>query len=172
MTVVSAFERAPALEEPPVLPRAIDDRTITDLVCAPLLRSAGMWWWLAFIVCTAATGATVYGVYTLFTVGIGIFGYNTGVVWGFPIANYVWWIGLGNAGTLISSLLVLTRQSWRATISRFAEAMTCSRCRSPDFFRSSISGARSISTGSRPIPTRCTSGHSGAARSSGISGQS
>jgi Ni/Fe-hydrogenase subunit HybB-like protein len=49
---------------------------------------------------------------------------NTSVVWGFPIANYVWWIGLGNAGTLISSLLVLTRQSWRATVSRFAEAMT------------------------------------------------
>ena len=60
----------------------------------------------------------------LFTVGIGIFGNNTSVVWGFPIANYVWWIGLGNAGTLISSLLVLTRQPWRATVSRFAEAMT------------------------------------------------
>ena len=46
------------------------------------------------------------------------------VVWGFPIANYVWWIGIGNAGTLISSLLLLTRQTWRTSINRFAEAMT------------------------------------------------
>ena len=124
MTVVSAFECARALEEPPVLPRAIDDRTITDLVCAPLLRGPGPIWWIAFLVCSAGTLVTIYGIYTLFNAGIGIFGNNTGVVWGFPIANYVWWIGLGNAGTLISSLLVLTRQSWRATISRFAEAMT------------------------------------------------
>ncbi len=45
-------------------------------------------------------------------------------MWGFAIANYVWWIGIGNAGTLISSLLLLTRQKWRASINRFAEAMT------------------------------------------------
>ena len=56
--------------------------------------------------------------------GIGIFGNNTTVVWGFPIANYVWWIGIGNAGTLISSMLLLMRQRWRASINRFAEAMT------------------------------------------------
>ena len=46
------------------------------------------------------------------------------MVWGFAIANYVWWIGIGNAGTLISALLLLTRQRWRASINRFAEAMT------------------------------------------------
>ncbi|HZZ63212.1 MAG TPA: NrfD/PsrC family molybdoenzyme membrane anchor subunit [Roseiarcus sp.] len=124
MTVVSAFDRAPALEDVPVLPRAIDDRAITDIVCEPLLRPAGKGWWIAFIICSAGTLALIYGIHLLFTVGIGIFGNNTSVVWGFPIANYVWWIGLGNAGTLISSLLLLTRQSWRATISRFAEAMT------------------------------------------------
>ena len=56
--------------------------------------------------------------------GIGVLGNNTTVVWGFPIANYVWWIGIGNAGTLISALLLLTRQKWRASINRFAEAMT------------------------------------------------
>ena len=59
-----------------------------------------------------------------FTRGIGIWGINTTVVWGFAIANYVWWIGIGNAGTLISSMLLLTRQQWRASINRFAEAMT------------------------------------------------
>jgi Ni/Fe-hydrogenase subunit HybB-like protein len=124
MTVASAFDQAPALEDVPVLPRTIDDRTITDIVCAQLLRPAGKGWWIAFIVCSAATLTLIYGVHVLFTVGIGIFGNNVTVVWGFPVANYVFWIGLGNAGTLISSLLVLTRQSWRATISRFAEAMT------------------------------------------------
>jgi molybdopterin-containing oxidoreductase family membrane subunit len=60
----------------------------------------------------------------LFAEGLGIWGINTQVVWGFAIANYVWWIGIGNAGTLISSLLLLTRQRWRASINRFAEAMT------------------------------------------------
>ena len=60
----------------------------------------------------------------LFYEGVGIWGNNTTVVWGFPLANYVWWIGIGNAGTLISSMLLLMRQRWRASINRFAEAMT------------------------------------------------
>lgn len=124
MTVVSAFARATALESERVLPRSIDDAAITRLVCAPLMRSAGRIWWIAFLICSAGTLATLYGVYTLFTRGVGIWGINTSVVWGYAIANYVWWIGIGNAGTLISSLLLLTRQSWRASISRFAEAMT------------------------------------------------
>jgi Ni/Fe-hydrogenase subunit HybB-like protein len=124
VTVVSAFARAPALESERVLPRSIDDAAITRLVCAPLMRSAGRIWWIAFLICSVGTLATLYGVYTLFTRGVGIWGINTSVVWGYAIANYVWWIGIGNAGTLISSLLLLTRQSWRASISRFAEAMT------------------------------------------------
>ena len=60
----------------------------------------------------------------LFYDGVGMWGINTTNVWGFAIANYVWWIGIGNAGTLISSLLLITRQAWRASINRFAEAMT------------------------------------------------
>ena len=88
------------------------------------MRPAGQRWWIAFLIASLGTAATLYGVYTLFTVGVGIWGINTSVVWGYAIANYVWWIGIGNAGTLISSLLLLTRQSWRTSISRFAEAMT------------------------------------------------
>ena len=60
----------------------------------------------------------------MFIRGIGIWGVNTTVVWGFAIANYVWWIGIGNAGTLISAMLLLMRQNWRASTNRFAEAMT------------------------------------------------
>ena len=66
----------------------------------------------------------VGAVFYSFMTGVGAWGNNTSVVWGFPIASYVWWIALASGGTLISSLLTVTRQSWRASINRFAEAMT------------------------------------------------
>ncbi len=56
--------------------------------------------------------------------GVGIFGVNVPVGWGFDILNFVWWIGIGHAGTLISAILLLLRQPWRNSINRFAEAMT------------------------------------------------
>src|SRR5205085_1717846 len=60
----------------------------------------------------------------LFAAGIGIWGVNIPVAWGFAIVNFVWWIGIGHAGTLISAILLLLRQEWRTSINRFAEAMT------------------------------------------------
>ncbi|MBI2816338.1 MAG: polysulfide reductase NrfD [Acidobacteria bacterium] len=60
----------------------------------------------------------------LFFVGVGIWGINIPVAWGFAIANFVWWIGIGHAGTLISAILLLLNQKWRTSINRFAEAMT------------------------------------------------
>jgi molybdopterin-containing oxidoreductase family membrane subunit len=65
-------------------------------------------------------GAMTY----LFAVGIGIWGVNIPVAWGFAIGNFVWWIGIGHAGTFISAVLLLLRQKWRTSINRFAEAMT------------------------------------------------
>ena len=124
MSSASAFAPGSARAEGPALLGPLDDRAVTDLVCAPLLRPAGLRWWVAFLVCTVGLLATLAGIYELFSAGVGIWGINTSAVWGYAIANYVWWIGIGNAGTLISSLLVLTRQDWRASISRFAEAMT------------------------------------------------
>src|SRR5690606_14450792 len=56
--------------------------------------------------------------------GVGIWGVNVPVAWGFAIINFVWWIGIGHAGTLISAILLLLRQPWRTSINRFAEAMT------------------------------------------------
>ena len=56
--------------------------------------------------------------------GIGIWGVNIPVAWGLAIINFVWWIGIGHAGTLISAILLLLRQQWRTSINRFAEAMT------------------------------------------------
>jgi molybdopterin-containing oxidoreductase family membrane subunit len=95
------------------------------LVADPVLeRRAGRSWWIAFLVALAVTLGFGACLAWLFIQGIGIYGNNSTVVWGFPIANYVWWIGIGNAGTLISALLLLTRQGWRSSINRFAAAMT------------------------------------------------
>ncbi|WP_370638440.1 NrfD/PsrC family molybdoenzyme membrane anchor subunit [Aurantimonas sp. VKM B-3413] len=99
-------------------------RTITDEVVGAVFRPAGRIWW--FLTGAAFLGVVVFiiAVTVLLTRGLGIWGVNTTQVWGFAIANYVWWIGIGNAGTLISSMLLLTRQRWRASINRYAEAMT------------------------------------------------
>ena len=84
--------------------------------------------------------------------GIGIWGNNVPVGWAFDIINFVWWIGIGHAGTLISAILLLFRQQWRTSINRFAEAMTlfavarrCSRCSTP-------AGRGWPSTGCFPYP--------------------
>jgi molybdopterin-containing oxidoreductase family membrane subunit len=98
---------------------------VTEAVAAPLMdRQANRYWWYAFLGALALTGVGALAVGFSLAYGPGLWGNNTAVVWGFPIANYVWWIGIGNAGTLISSLLLLTRQKWRASINRFAEGMT------------------------------------------------
>src|SRR5437764_339890 len=65
-----------------------------------------------------------YAIGYLLVVGVGIWGINVPVAWGFAIVNLVWWIGIGHAGTLISAILLLLRQQWRTSINRFAEAMT------------------------------------------------
>jgi molybdopterin-containing oxidoreductase family membrane subunit len=66
----------------------------------------------------------LYAVTYLFAAGVGIWGINIPIGWGFAIINFVWWIGIGHAGTLISAILLLLRQKWRTSINRFAEAMT------------------------------------------------
>jgi molybdopterin-containing oxidoreductase family membrane subunit len=98
---------------------------ITEQVSAPVLEPRFGWgWWAGFLISSALTLVMLVSIWWLFREGVGIWGVNTSNIWGFAIANYVWWIGIGNAGTLISSMLLLTRQHWRASISRFAEAMT------------------------------------------------
>ncbi|HVZ51929.1 MAG TPA: NrfD/PsrC family molybdoenzyme membrane anchor subunit [Pseudolabrys sp.] len=118
--------------EPPeiarwTLPAGRSYAAINEAVSAPLIeRYRWRWraWWIGFAISAALTLVMLISMTWLFYTGIGIFGNNTTVVWGFPLANYVWWIGIGNAGTLISSMLLLMRQRWRAAINRFAEAMT------------------------------------------------
>lgn len=96
---------------------------IGDIVLYPVLKTP--WGWIGGI---AVAGLLLmlylYSLATLFTVGIGIWGINVPVAWGFDIINFVWWIGIGHAGTLISAILLLFRQDWRTSINRAAEAMT------------------------------------------------
>src|SRR6266436_5929435 len=66
----------------------------------------------------------IFAVGMLLAKGIGIWGNNIPVAWAFDIINFVWWVGIGHAGTFISAILLLLRQEWRTSINRFAEAMT------------------------------------------------
>lgn len=95
-------------------------RRISDLV---LTRRSPFAWWVGVIACSLLTLVFVTALGILFTTGVGIFGLNIPVAWGMPIVNTIWWIGIAHAGTLISAVLLLTRQPWRASINRFAEAM-------------------------------------------------
>src|SRR5947208_5019448 len=113
--------------------------SVADIVLAPRRRGR----WLAlFAIALAFTllfvGATVY----LLAIGVGIWGIDVPVVWGFAIANYVWWIGMGMAGTFISAALLLLRQDWRSSVNRLAEAMTV--------FAVSVSGVFPIAHLGRP----------------------
>ena len=101
------------------------DAAITQAVADPVLyQRPSKHWWIALGIGFAFVLFTAAAVGMLFVQGVGIWGINTTIVWGYAIANYVWWIGIGNAGTLISSMLLLTRQPWRSAINRFAETMT------------------------------------------------
>lgn len=107
-----------------LVPREANYASLTEDVVRPVLGGGGRTWWLLFVLALGLIVLFVVSVAWLFRSGVGVWGINADVVWGFAIANYVWWIGIGNAGTLISSMLLLTRQQWRASISRSAEAMT------------------------------------------------
>jgi molybdopterin-containing oxidoreductase family membrane subunit len=94
---------------------------ISDLV---LTRPVRWPWVVGFLGTLAGTLVLAGAMSYLFVRGVGIWGINIPVGWGFAIANCVWWIGIGHAGTFISAILLLLRQRWRTSINRFAEAMT------------------------------------------------
>ena len=95
-------------------------REITAIVLGPTPLS----WYIALGVAMLFVGALTYSIWYLIYEGVGIWGVNIPVAWGFAIVNFVWWIGIGHAGTFISAMLLLMRQNWRTSINRFAEAMT------------------------------------------------
>ena len=97
---------------------------VTEDVCAPLERRPTGLWYLAFLAALLALALGVVSVTYQVATGIGTWGLNRTVGWGFDITNFVFWVGIGHAGTLISAVLLLLRQKWRTSINRSAEAMT------------------------------------------------
>jgi Ni/Fe-hydrogenase subunit HybB-like protein len=119
--------RPPIRETNRVIGRGQSYGTVDDVVDAPVLahpKATPAWWYIGMLLGLAFLGMYLATIVYLVTTGIGIFGNNIPVAWGFPIINFVWWIGIGHAGTLISAALLLFRQPWRTSINRFAEAMT------------------------------------------------
>jgi len=99
--------------------------TVTDQIATVVLtKRTPLFWFAGFGVGFSLLLVFLWSVAVLFAKGVGIWGIRTPVMWGFAITNFVWWIGIGHAGTLISAILLLLNQRWRNSINRFAEAMT------------------------------------------------
>ncbi len=101
-----------------------DFASITEAVAAPVEQPTPLAWWFFFLPSLGLLGILGISVAWLVWEGIGVWGLNQPVGWAFDITNFVFWIGIGHAGTLISAVLFLFRQKWRTSINRAAEAMT------------------------------------------------
>ena len=100
-------------------------KSVTEKIARIVLTpSTPLGWFAIFGIGGALATVLLTAVTWLFLVGVGIWGITQPVAWGFAIINFVWWIGIGHAGTLISAILLLFKQTWRNSINRFAEAMT------------------------------------------------
>jgi len=113
----------PAVESPLVLgKRSFGD--VTNIVCGYAENPAPLWWWLAFLAVAPIAGIGSLLILYLIITGVGTWGLNNQVDWAWDITNFVFWIGIGHAGTLISAILCLLKQKWRTAVNRSAEAMT------------------------------------------------
>jgi Ni/Fe-hydrogenase subunit HybB-like protein len=109
----------------PIMALGYTYASVTDKISAIVLTArTPRGWLIGFGLSFALTMLLMVAIAYLFAVGVGIWGLNIPVAWAFDITNFVWWIGIGHAGTLISAVLLLLRQEWRTSINRFAEAMT------------------------------------------------
>ena len=97
---------------------------ITKEIASPMEVKPGLWWSIAFFISSVAAVFGFYAIYITVYKGIGTWGVNNSVAWGWEIVNFVWWIGIGHAGTAFSIFLLILRQKWRTSINRAAEAMT------------------------------------------------
>ncbi len=111
-------------KEQPVIEGKPSALQIDAAVAAPLDRFPSKTWWMGFAVTSTMLMIGVFCVAVTVWEGLGVWGINQPVEWGFDIVNFVFWVGIGHAGTLISAILFLMRQRWRTGIARFAEAMT------------------------------------------------
>jgi Ni/Fe-hydrogenase subunit HybB-like protein len=110
----------------PVIGPGYTFASVSDKISSIVLErpAATRGWWIGFGISFALVMLLMFAIGYLLVVGVGVWGINIPVGWGFAIVNFVWWIGIGHAGTLISAILLLLNQKWRTSINRFAEAMT------------------------------------------------
>jgi Ni/Fe-hydrogenase subunit HybB-like protein len=109
----------------PVIDPRLTFASVTDKISSIVLkRKTPLAWFIGFGISFMLFQLMLLAMTNLVFVGIGLWGVNIPVGWGIDILNFVWWIGIGHAGTLISAILLLLRQKWRTSINRFAEAMT------------------------------------------------
>ena len=113
-----------ALGETPLTADGVTFKSISETVCRVTENKAPRGWWIGFLLAVSFTGVMGAAIGYLFWTGVGVWGNNAPVYWAWDITNFVWWIGIGHAGTLISAVLFLFRQKWRTAINRFSEAMT------------------------------------------------
>ena len=105
----------------PVIAPGHNLETVTEAVAQiPLSKRTPLGWVFGFLIGLALLGGLTMALGWLLLNGIGIWGNNIPVAWAFDIINFVWWIGIGHAGTLFSAILLLFNQQWRMSISRFA----------------------------------------------------
>ncbi len=123
-TAEKTIEEAQALEGAPVLVGRPDDRALTESLLAPVLEPTRKGFLVLLVALLGGVGFWLISLGATLFVGIGAWGNNIPVAWAYDITNFVWWIGIGHAGTLISAILLLFQQKWRTSINRFAEAMT------------------------------------------------
>ncbi|MBE7537237.1 MAG: polysulfide reductase NrfD [Opitutaceae bacterium] len=130
--VESSYPAPAILQEvkPAILPRATlveNNRSfgwVTDKICGIIEGKTPTWWWVCFVLAAMIASFTIAGLIYLVGTGVGVWGLANPVNWAWGIVNFVFWIGIGHAGTLISAILCLLRQKWRTSINRAAEAMT------------------------------------------------
>ncbi len=119
MTLAVEKETKAPIVEPDVTIGSIGDH-VSGLVLRP---RAPLWWWIGFGISFSLFLVLVVAAAWLFVNGIGVWGVNIPVAWGFAIAEYVWWIALASGGTIVSALFYLTRSDWRSGTNRIAESM-------------------------------------------------
>jgi Ni/Fe-hydrogenase subunit HybB-like protein len=114
----------PELQRVPLVSNQRSIGWISDAIAGVAEGKTPMWWWIAFLPSVTMMTVCFSMILYLMSVGVGVWGPGHPVMWGWAIVNFVWWIGIGHAGTLISAILFLLRQRWRTSINRAAEAMT------------------------------------------------
>src|SRR5678815_4465288 len=125
--IIEGEELAPTEKPLTRVPLILSRRSygwLTERIAGAVENRAPRWWWVAFALTSAIAGFGLFCLGYQISTGVGTWGLNHPVGWAWDITNFVFWIGIGHAGTLISAILFLLRQKWRTSINRAAEAMT------------------------------------------------